>query len=56
MKTFKTLATALCLVILASCNSSQQNAATTENTNGMKSENQVIETIMARRSIRQYKA
>lgn len=56
MKTFKTLATALCLAILASCNSSQQNAATTENTNGMKSENQVIETIMARRSIRQYKA
>ena len=56
MKTFKTLATALCLAILASCNSSQQNAATTENTNGMKSENQVIETIMTRRSIRQYKA
>lgn len=49
MKLIKSITTVLCLTALISCNTDSQK------TEIMK-ENQVIETIMARRSIRQYKA
>ena len=49
MKLIKSITTVLCLTALISCNTDSQKTAIME-------ENQVIETIMARRSIRQYKA
>lgn len=49
MKLIKSITTVLCLTALISCNTDSQNTEIME-------KNQVIETIMARRSIRQYKA
>ncbi len=51
MKYIKTITAALCLSALFSCSGENQTQQET-----MESKNQVIETIMARRSIRQYKA
>ena len=47
MKLIRTIASVLCLTALVSCNTEAQKRDTME-------KNQVIETIMARRSIRQY--
>ncbi len=49
MKTFNIILACLCLSAAVSCNEQPQNAASDEN-------NAVIENIMARRSIRKYKA
>ena len=49
MKLIKSITTVLCLTALISCNTDSQKTEIME-------KNQVIETIMARRSIRQYKA
>ena len=51
MKIFGTITLALCVAAAVSC-APQNN----EKEEGMKKTNEVIETIMARRSIRQYKA
>ncbi len=51
-KTFTILAALFCGAILTSCNQPQQ---TNENNTDMKAQNAVIENIMSRRSIRQYK-
>ena len=51
MKIFRTFTLALCVAAAVSC-APQNN----EKEEGMKKTNEVIETIMARRSIRQYKA
>lgn len=50
MKNFKLIITAICLAAMVSCNQQKE-----ENSNDMKVQNEVIETLMARRSIRKYK-
>lgn len=50
MKNIKLIITAICLAAMVSCTPQRD-----ENSDNMKAQNEVIETIMARRSIRKYK-
>ncbi len=52
MKTLKIIIAALCMTLAAGCTQTTQNKQTSQQAEG---ENAVIETIMARRSIRKYK-
>lgn len=51
MKTFRSIVTMLCLAATLQCCNTQQQ----ENENNMKTTNQVVDNIMSRRSIRNYK-
>ena len=55
MKTLKIIIAALCMTLAAGCTPKTQNEQTTQNSQQTEGENAVIETIMARRSIRKYK-